>query len=307
MDYSFILSGVEGILGKSHKRSKANHAFHCPFCNHSKPKLEINFHTNEKGENQWECWVCEEKGRTIRSLLNKLETPKDTADKILKLLPKGSPTYYKEFEKIELPKEFQPLSTASTTSVTAQIVRNYLYERGLSDIDFIKYNVGYCGTGDYGGRVIIPSYTTSGKLNFFIGRAYDGAYFKYKNPDIDKNLIFFESLINWNLPIVLCEGVFDAMAIKRNAIPILGKNIPNLLYSKILSSTLEDVYIALDKDARSKAIKIAEKLHNQGKRVHLVDLPEKDPSEMGFKKMTHQLTQTIELEFSDILTYKLDL
>jgi hypothetical protein len=41
----------------------------------------------------------------------------------------------------------------------------------------------------------------------------------------DKNIIGFENMINWNVPIVLCEGAFDAIAIKRNAIPLFGKNI----------------------------------------------------------------------------------
>ncbi len=35
----------------------------------------------------------------------------------------------------------------------------------------------------------------------------------------------FEIFINWNSPIIRCEGMFDAISIKRNAIPLLGKNI----------------------------------------------------------------------------------
>ena len=77
MDYSFLLGSVENLLGKSQKKARENHAFHCPFCNHRKPKLEINFAANEKGENPWECWVCNTRGRTIRSLLYQLKTPKD--------------------------------------------------------------------------------------------------------------------------------------------------------------------------------------------------------------------------------------
>ena len=100
--------------------------------------------------------------------------------------------------------------------------------------DFIKYNVGYTTTGDYGGRIIIPSYSSSNRLNYFIGRTYENSYFKYKNPQSTKDIIFFENLINWNQPIVLCEGVFDAIAIKRNAIPLFGKTIPNNLMRKII-------------------------------------------------------------------------
>ena len=307
MDYTFLLGSIENILGKSHKRARDNHAFHCPFCNHRKPKLEINFATNEKGENPWECWVCQTKGRSIRSLLNQLKTPRDQAQGILKYLPKGAQIEYKQLSIIELPKEFQPLYSASKESVIANLVKNYLYERGINDNDFIKYGIGYCNTGDYGGRVVIPSYSESGTLNFFVARSFDGNYFKYKNPEVSKDIIFFENLINWNTPVILCEGVFDALAIRRNAIPILGKSISNNLKKRLLTSNVTDIYIALDTDARERALHIAEHLLNQGKRIFLVDLPDKDPSDMGFKPFTKLIQTAEELDLSKIMLHKLDL
>ena len=307
MDYTFLLGSIENILGKSHKRARENHAFHCPFCNHRKPKLEINFATNEKGENPWECWVCETKGRTIRSLLKQLKTPRDTAVEILKYIPKGATIEYKHLSIIELPKEYQPLYSASSTSIVANLVKKYLYERGLTDNDFIKYGIGYCTTGEYGGRVIIPSYSQSNQLNYFVARTFDGNYFKYKNPEASKDIIFFENLINWNVPIILCEGVFDAIAIRRNAIPILGKNVSKELFKKIIKAPLSDVYIALDKDAEARALQTAEKLLNLGKRVYLVNLPDKDPSEMGFKAFTELIQQAEELDLSKLMLHKLDL
>lgn len=307
MDYTFLLGSIENILGKSYKRARENHAFNCPFCNHHKPKLEINFRTNEKGQNPWECWVCQTRGRTIRSLLRQLKTPREQAANILKYLPKGSEIEYKGLSIVELPNEYQPLYSASSTSVVANLVKKYLYERGLTDNDFIKYGVGYATTGEYGGRVIIPSYSGSNQLNFFVARAYDGNYFKYKNPEASKDIIFFENLINWNAPIILCEGVFDAMAIRRNAIPILGKSVSNSLYKKIITSNVSDIYVALDTDARDRALQIAEQLLNQGKRVFLVNLPDKDPSEMGFKAFTELIQSAEELDLSGIMLHKLDL
>ena len=263
--------------------------------------------TNEEGKNPWECWVCQTRGRTIRSLLKQLKTPRDQAQEILKYLPKGSQIEYKQLSIIELPKEYQPLYSASQTSVVANLVRKYLHERGLTTNDFIKYSIGYATSGDYGGRVIIPSYSESNQLNFFVARAYDGNYFKYKNPEASKDIIFFENLINWNQPIILCEGVFDAMAIRRNAIPILGKSISNSLYKKIITSKVQDIYVALDTDARDRALEIAEKFLNQGKRVFLVDLLGKDPSEMGFRAFTEHIQTAEELDLSGIMLHKLDL
>ena len=307
MDYTFLLAGLENILGKGQKRARENYAFHCPFCNHRKPKLEINMATNEEGKNFWECWVCQTRGQSIRSLLKQLKTPRDQAQEILKYLPKGSQIEYKQLSIVELPKEYQPLYSASSTSVIANLVKKYLYERGLSDNDFIKYNIGYTTTGEFGGRVIIPSYSGSNQLNYFVARAYDGNYFKYKNPEASKDIIFFENLINWDAPIILCEGVFDAMAIRRNAVPILGKSISTALYKKILTSSVNDIYVALDTDARDRALQIAEQFLNQGKRVFLINLPDKDPSEMGFRAFTELIQSAEELDISGLMLHKLDL
>ena len=170
-----------------------------------------------------------------------------------------------------------------------------------------RYGIGYCNTGEYGGRVVIPSYSESGTLNYFVARSFDGNYFKYKNPEASKDVIFFENLINWNTPIILCEGVFDALAIRRNAIPILGKSLSMELKKKLLTSNVTDIYIALDTDARERALHIAEHLLNQGKRIFLVDLPDKDPSEMGFKPFTKLIQTAEELDLSKIMLHKLDL
>ena len=305
MEYTFLLGSIENILGKSHKRARDNYAFHCPFCNHRKPKLEINMATTEEGKNFWECWVCQTKGQSIFSLLKQLKVPKEEAQEVLKYVKKGQKYLYKTDDVVELPKEFQPLATASRTSIIANKVRKYLYERGLTDNDFIKYNVGYTTTGDYGGRIIIPSYSESNRLNYFVGRTYEGAYFKYRNPETSRDIIFFENLINWNQPIILCEGPFDAMAIRRNAIPILGKNISNSLLKKIITSGVEDIYIALDQDAQKEALKYCEQFLSLGKRVFLVDLQQKDPSEMGFQAFTRLIQSAEELDLTGLMMHKM--
>lgn len=305
MDYTFLLGSIEGILGKGQKRARDNYAFHCPFCNHRKPKLEINMAPNSEGFNPWECWVCETKGKTIRSFLKQLRIPSDQSQEILKYIPKGSYIDYNPVPIVELPKEYQPLWNASTTSYIARNVKKYLYDRGLNDNDFIKYSIGYCTTGEYGGRIIFPSYTSSNQLNFFVARSYDSGYFKYKNPETSKDIVFFENLINWNQPIIICEGVFDAIAIRRNAVPVLGKSISKALLKRIIVSGVEDIYIALDRDAFNKAIQYCEQFIKLGKRVYLVELDEKDPSEMGFQAFTKYIQTAQELDLTTLMQYKI--
>jgi len=307
MDYSILLGYIENLLGKGSPRARDNYAFHCPFCNHRKPKLEIKMATDEKGGNPWECWVCNTRGLTIKSLLKQLKVPRDTAVEILNHVRKGEKVYYEENTVVKLPEEFQPLFLASQQSVIANKLRNYLYARGLSDTDIIRYNIGYCTKGEYEGRLIIPSYDENNQLNYFVGRTYENSYIKYKNPPSSRDVIIFENTINWNKPIVLVEGVFDAMAVRRNAIPILGKNIAPRLIKKIISSNVEDIYIALDKDALKRAISFSEKFLNMGKKVYLVELDDKDPSEMGFETFTKHIQNAQELELSGLMRYKFEL
>jgi len=302
---SIVLGYLENILGKSSKKSKDNHAFTCPFCNHRKPKLEIGLHTNEKGHNPWACWVCGERGRTIKSLLRKLKVDRKLATEILQYIKKGDSLDYEDTQIVTLPEEFKPLSEASPTSFIANKVKKYLYNRGLTDKDFIKYNIGYCLTGEYQNRVIIPSYNEDGSLNFFVGRAFDDSYLKYKNPSVSKDIIGFENLINWDNPIILTEGVFDAMAIKRNAIPILGKNVSQSLMKRLVLNKVKDIYIALDKDAFKAALSYCKEFLSMGKRVYLIDMDDRDPSEMGFENFTRNIQTAEELTLSKLLRYKL--
>jgi DNA primase len=305
MSSNILLGFIENVLGKSHKRARENYAFNCPKCNHHKPKLEVNLHTDENGQNPFECWVCGFKGRTIKSLLKQLQVPAEQAYEILKYVRKGDEVGYAPTSTVELPKEFQSLYEATTTSIIANKVRSYLYKRGFTDRDFLKYNIGYCTSGQYTGRIIIPSYGENNQLNFFVARTFEDAYHKYRNPECSKDIIGFENLINWSQPIILVEGVFDAIAVKRNAVPILGKSLSKALIKKIVSSTVEDIYIALDRDALKKALQYVEQFLNMGKKVYLIDMQDKDPSEMGFVNFTHHVQRAEEMDLGKLLRYKL--
>lgn len=306
-EYGPLLGSLENILGKGYRKSKDNYAFHCPFCNHRKPKLEIDLHTNEKGENNFGCWVCGTRGKTMGSLLKQLKVSKEQAQEVLKYVRRGEKIEYREENIISLPKEIKFLSQASPTSILANKAKTYLYRRGITDRDFLKYNIGYTTSGEYEGRIIIPSYSENNTLNYFIARTFQDSYAKYKNPRISRDIIFFENLINWDQPIILCEGAFDAIAIKRNAIPILGKIITPTLMKKVISSKVQDIYIALDKDAKKKALEFSEQFLRMGKRVFFVELDEKDPSIMGFKTFTELIQHTEELTLSGILSHKIDI
>jgi DNA primase len=156
--------------------------------------------------------------------------------------------------------------------------------------------------------IVIPSYDNNGNLNYFTARNFEkNSTLKYKNPSVSRDIIPFELFINWDLPFILCEGPFDAIAIKRNTIPLLGKNIQSTLMKKIVKSSVDKIYIALDKDAQKQALNFCEKLMSEGKEVYLVDMQDKDPSEMGFENFTNLIQDTYPLTFSSLLEKKLTL
>jgi DNA primase len=304
-----LIALVNSVLGTGKPTSRGNYAYHCPFCNHHKPKLEINFNESEKGENPWHCWACDKKGKKVYQVFKSITlSPEVIAD--LKSLTKGG-FIEKQItveQKVELPKEFKSLLNITQTNITGRHALSYLKSRHITKEDIIKYNIGYCETGKYAKMIIIPSYDKNGILNYFTGRSFNkDSKQKYQNPNVSRDIIPFELFINWEIPFILCEGPFDAIAIKRNTIPLLGKNIQSNLMKQIVKSSVEKIYIALDKDAQKQALTFCERLMKEGKEVYLVDLDDKDPSEMGFNNFTKLIQDTYPLTFSSLLEKKLQL
>jgi DNA primase len=300
-----LVNIVNSVLGVGKPTARGNQAYHCPFCHHSKPKLEINFTEGKK--NPWHCWVCNKKGTNLVTLLKQAQAPDDKISEIKKHV---SYTDYKnpeiKVEAVELPKEFKPFTSITKSDMTGRQAMAYLKRRKISKADILRYNIGYCDGGVYDKMIIIPSYSHEGTLNYFVARNFNPhSPVKYKNPPMSKDIVPFELFINWSSPLVLCEGMFDALAIKRNAIPLLGKHIQKELMKKIVTSEVQKIYIALDKDAQKDAVKFCEYLMNEGKEVYLVDLKEKDPSEMGFEAITNLIQKTTPLSEYDLMAKKL--
>jgi len=304
-----LIALTNSVLGTGKQTARGNYAYHCPFCNHHKPKLEINMTENQKGENPWHCWACDRKGRKIYQLFKYISVlPEKMAE--LKSIVKyiGPETNIEIQEKVSLPKEFKPLINIQQSNIIGRHALVYIKSRNISEEDILKYNIGYCESGPYKNMIIIPSYDENGILNYFTGRSFEKrTKIKYKNPSVSRDIIPFELFINWDLPFILCEGPFDAIAIKRNVIPLLGKNIQSKLMKKIVMSSVDKIYIALDKDAQKQALSFCERLMNEGKEVYLVDLQDKDPSEMGFRKFINTISETYPLTFSGLLEKKLSL
>ena len=299
-----LITLIDSVLGQGKVSANDNVAYHCPFCNHHKRKLEVNIVTQ-----YWHCWVCNAAGRKLTVLFRKLNAPRTKIARLAELLddvafrPSKTTT---DTPILQLPAEFKPLWKLDTSSPEYRNAVMYLKRRGITIRDILKYRIGYCTSGAYGGKIIIPSYDANGSLNYFVSRAYyDDDIYKHKNPPTSKDIVGFELHINWYMPIILVEGAFDAIAIRRNAIPLFGKTISNTLKKRIVEKGVKDIYICLDLDAKKQALEAAEYFIANGINVFFVDMTDKDPSEMGFEKITKLVNSTEQLTADRLMQEKI--
>ena len=274
-----------------------------PFISHHKPKLQINITTGK-----WHCWVSNQGGHNLFQLFKKVGASNEHFSELGELVddvPRYKKTTDTSVEVVQLPKEYKPLWNGGD-SIVKRHALNYLYKRGITDEDILKYDIGYCDNGLYSNRIIIPSYDSDGKLNFFVGRDFYSSKMKYRNSPTSKDIVGFDLFINWEEPIILCEGVFDAIAIRRNAIPLFGKTIPKSLMKKIYEKQTKQIYILLDRDAIKDSIKMTDNLMKNGINVYFVNLSDEDPSDMGFKKVINLIKETKETSFSDLMRMRLN-
>jgi DNA primase len=305
MKQNKIVNLVNRVLGNNGIKLKKldEYMYWSPFVSHHKQKLQVNVHNQN-----WHCWVSNTGGRTLFQLFKKVNASHQHFDELKELV--GDTPRYKiktdaKVDVVQLPIEFKPLWNGGD-SIVKRHALSYLYKRNIDDSDILKYNIGYCDTGLYSNRIIIPSYDSNGTLNFFVGRDFYSSTMKYRNSPTTKDIIGFDLFINWDEPIILCEGVFDAMAFKRNAIPLFGKTVMKTLQKKIVESRVKTIYLALDNDAIGDATKISEHFINNDIKVKMMKFEEKDPSETGFKSLLYLINRTKQTKFSDLMRLKLN-
>jgi len=283
---------VTQILGSYYQKGD-EHLYHCPYCNHHKKKMSVNF-----ANGYWKCWVCDARGKNIYRIVRKFGTYQQR-QKYLELQGRLDLNEFDDLFKelnnieekqvIEMPKEFISLCNKDQEMDSTDAFR-YLSSRGIGRREILKWKIGYCKEGTYAGRIIIPSFDMDGDLNYFIARSFVGHSRRYLNPPADRDIVFNELNIDWDEPIILVEGAFDAVAAGENAIPILGSTLrekSRLFQAIALHDT--PVYMALDKDAEKKAGWIIRSFLKYDIEVFKVPIDDADVSEMGGKEFKERL------------------
>jgi DNA primase len=275
---------LQKVLGNSYASSEEM-LFFCPKCNHHKRKMSVNV-----AKDVFKCWICDYHGISIRKLIRNHGSFKDLAawselTNEVDISSFGDNLFdeeeIEEEQKIPLPEEYISLANKNSSMASLR-ARKYLLSRGVTKRDFVRWKIGYCDTGEFGGRIIVPSFGRTGYANYFIARTYTDDWKKYMNPPAKRDIIFNELYLDFDKDLVVVEGVFDAIVAGPNSVPILGSTLreQSKLFQEIIKND-STVYIALDPDAEKKATYLIKNLLKYGIEIYKTDItPYGDVGEM---------------------------
>ena len=217
-----------------------------------------------------------------------------------------------EREELKLPSSYKPFKKDGKNNWGAL---KYLKDRGIGWDIIEKFKIGYTEReeenkkGSF--RIIIPSYSALGELNYWVGRDYlpksdkFPSRVKYDNPKVEKkNIIFNEEKLQWDADITLVEGPFDHIVVP-NSVPLLGKalNKEYKLYWDLITKANANVNIMLDADAFN-TVKELYKFLNHGRlygKIRYIPMEgDEDPSSLyqsgGYKKIVDHLRNAQQID-----------
>lgn len=265
---------------KQHYESKGQISFDCPVCaeekglesGDGKGNLEINY-----GKHVYKCWACSETYGTHGPLGKLFDQYASKSQKKVYNLIKPEELKQDDIKrpKLRLPEGYTTFQDSNPRFIPHIEAYRYLQSRGITDEMIERYKIGYTVSGDFAYRIIVPSFNQEGVLNYFVARAWVPKKMKYKNPSIPKDeIIFNESLIDWDKDIYLCEGAFDSFFLT-NSIVMLGKKMSKLLFETLYIKANGQVIICCDGDAFQDGLMVYQEL-NGGRlynKIKIVKLP----------------------------------
>jgi hypothetical protein len=284
-----IISLVSKILGEPKYGGKGEELeFNCnsPVCRHDNDKFNLAFNIRT---NQFHCWKCKYKG-FVKKLIKDYGSENDN-EIIEKLIPSKTMSsinfkdnsktlekkyFTKDIITCNLPKEYKPLWKKGYGKYYEDALNYALNVRKFTLKEIKKFKIGYTeSTGRLRYRLIIPSLNKFGKINYYVARSYYPSfkphYLAPKKTEVAKSEIIFNSKnINFDIPVIMTEGVFDTFPLY-NSIPILGTEPAPIIIKELVKYNTK-VILCLDEDALYQSMKIYNELTSKGLKVFYVDL-----------------------------------
>lgn len=258
----------------------------CPYCGKEK-KFGVQL-----DDNRAHCFSCDihtkplsvvfarENLNTYRDVTSFLNTFQD-----IKIFNTKNDTINTR-DEFKLPDEFRLVGLYD--SQVAKIVENNLKGRGFNIRKLMKAGVGYCASGKYAGRIIIPYYQNA-KLVYFNARKFVDLGEKFKNPSEEEAGIGKSKLI-YNIDAIylftkayIFESATNSLTMGDNGTGTGGKSLSIWQKNQYLTAPCERYVIGLDDDAQKLAYKLSLELIPH-KKVKVLEFPEgKDANVLGFK------------------------
>jgi len=208
-----------------------------------------------------------------------------------------------EKKEIEKPEGYVPLwrEPGLNAHVFAD-ARCYLRGRGFGRAIWDAVRIGAVYEGYFEKRIVVPLFKTKKRIDLvgWVARDWTGsALRKYLYPQgMDRTETMFEG---WRLfeesqePLMIVEGVFDALPYYGHAIAVLGK--PTYGQIELMKKSTRTMIVVLDGDAWETGYALAQKLKLNTNKAAYVKLPAgEDPASVDrewLRKAVHDAAREI--------------
>lgn len=226
---SEVLSAIAGHHPNSSGWIRAD----CPFCVTDAGKEDTTASLGVNADSGWfRCWRCGAEGR-LSGFEGVPQEQEEPGERPPLALPRGFVTADRAWD-----------------AVLADDAVEYLLRRGVGREQAAQIGIGFCFSGFYEKRIVVPIYDAQGELANWAARTWDSAErMRYRYPPGGRRVLFNgEALaVETDVPVLVVEGVFDAFPYWPNVVACCGK--PTEQHIEELKKAHRPIVVTLDGDA----------------------------------------------------------
>jgi len=166
--------------------------------------------------------------------------------------------------------------------------KKYLNDRNITDSQITYYRLGFCISGRYSRRIIVPVLGQEQELLSFVARDYTGKSDKKILAATAESGTHGVKDYVYNLHnaaktehLLIAEGVFSAMSLGSRGVALFGKKASDQQIALIMLAKPKRITICLDPDAYDKSLALARQLANHFNDIRVASFPEgEDPNSL---------------------------
>ena len=239
----------------------------CPFCDWRHGSEDRSQSFGFHAVSLWyKCYRCGVRGK-LRSAIDDLDVSRVLDAAVFQV------------QGVEPPEGYVPLVQVRKPLIYRE-AWDYIRTRNIPDALIEGLGIGATIEGWFAGRIIVPVFSFEGDWLWFVARAWNKrSPMRYLYPTGNREGVLFNRsalFVETEKPVLVVEGVFDALPHWPNAVACLGK--PTEEQIEALVQARRPVVMALDGDAWEEAWAVSRRIGLRGKdacSIHL--LPKTDP------------------------------